>query len=232
MGIGTEEETAFAFDGDWRELAPILFTNLMLSIVTLGFYRFWGIARERRYLWSKTRFIDDRLEWTGTGKELFLGFLLVIAILFVPLFLLQFVAQALILRGHAAFAGVLALSVYLVFFYVAGLAIFLARNPGRQRRSGLWLWLVLYLEDDRRILCSRAAHSLVDDEPVERTLEPDELRTAQFRIRSRMGRPDAALPAVLSCARRGTDRRDRGWKGQRLGQRLFSLHRDPLRRKL
>ena len=124
MGIGTQDETAFSFDGDWRELAPILFTNLMLSIVTLGFYRFWGITRERRYLWSKTRFIDDRLEWTGTGKELFLGFLLVIAILFVPLFLLQFVAQALILRGHTAFAGVLFLSLYLVFFYVAGLAIF------------------------------------------------------------------------------------------------------------
>ena len=124
MGIGTQEETAFSFDGDWRELAPILFTNLMLSVVTLGFYRFWGIARERRYLWSKTRFIDDRLEWMGTGKELFLGFLLVLAILFVPLFLLQFVVQALLLQGHGGFAGLLFLSVYLVFFYVAGLAIF------------------------------------------------------------------------------------------------------------
>ena len=124
MGIGTQEETAFSFDGDWRELAPILFTNLMLSIVTLGFYRFWGIARERRYLWSKTRFIDDRLEWTGTGKELFLGFLLVIAILFVPLFVLQFVAQALLLQGQGGLAGLLILSIYLVFFYVAGLAIF------------------------------------------------------------------------------------------------------------
>jgi uncharacterized membrane protein YjgN (DUF898 family) len=124
MGIGTLEETAFSFDGDWRELAPILFTNLMLSIVTLGFYRFWGIARERRYLWSKTRFIDDRLEWTGTGKELFLGFLLVIAILFVPLFVLQFVAQALLLQGQGGLAGLLILSIYLVFFYVAGLAIF------------------------------------------------------------------------------------------------------------
>ncbi len=124
MGVGSQEETAFSFDGDWRELAPILFTNLMLSIVTLGFYRFWGIARERRYLWSKTRFIDDRLEWTGTGLELFLGFLLVLAILFVPLFLLQFVAQALILQGQGAFAGLLFVSIYLVFFYVAGLAIF------------------------------------------------------------------------------------------------------------
>ncbi len=124
MGVGSQEETAFSFDGDWRELAPILFTNLMLSIVTLGFYRFWGIARERRYLWSKTRFIDDRLEWTGTGLELFLGFLMVLAILFVPLLVLQFLFQALILQGQKGFAGLLFVSIYLVFFYVAGLAIY------------------------------------------------------------------------------------------------------------
>ena len=40
MGIGSQDETAFAFEGDWRELTPILLSNLLLSIVTLGFYRF------------------------------------------------------------------------------------------------------------------------------------------------------------------------------------------------
>ena len=124
MGIGSQDETAFAFEGDWRELTPILLSNLLLSIVTLGFYRFWGISRERRYLWSRTRFIDDRLEWTGTGKELFLGFLLVLVILIVPLFVLQFVAQALLLQGQKGLAGLMVISLYLVFFYVAGLAVF------------------------------------------------------------------------------------------------------------
>jgi len=52
---------AFAFSGDWREFAPIAFTNLLLSIVTLGVYLFWARTRERRYLWSRTQFIDDRL---------------------------------------------------------------------------------------------------------------------------------------------------------------------------
>lgn len=136
MGIGTQEETAFSFDGDWRELAPILFANLMLSIVTLGFYRFWGAARERRYLWSRTRFIDDRLEWTGTGLELFLGFLMVLVILFIPLFILQFLFQALILQGQAGLAGLLLVSIYLVLFYVAGLAIF----RGLRYRLSRTLW--------------------------------------------------------------------------------------------
>jgi uncharacterized membrane protein YjgN (DUF898 family) len=126
MGVGSQEETAFAFEGDWREFAPIIFTNLLLSIVTLGLYRFWGTTRERRYLWSRTRFIDETLEWTGTGTELFIGFVMVVLILFLPIIALQFVAQALILRGMGALAGALFLAVYLVFFYVTGLAIFRA----------------------------------------------------------------------------------------------------------
>ena len=34
--------SAFAFTGDWRDYAPIAFTNLLLTIVTLGFYSFWA----------------------------------------------------------------------------------------------------------------------------------------------------------------------------------------------
>src|SRR3546814_5539729 len=59
----------FAFEGNWRDYAPIAFTNLLLTIVTLGIYRFWATTRTRRYLWANTRFIDDRLEWTGTGRS-------------------------------------------------------------------------------------------------------------------------------------------------------------------
>lgn len=75
----------------------------------------------------------------------------------------------------------------------------LARYSGRKRRPRLRIWLVLYLEDDRRFLLSRAVDSLVDDELVERTLEPDEFRAALFRVRPRMERADAALPGLLPC---------------------------------
>lgn len=117
---------AFGFSGDWREFAPIAFTNLLLTIVTLGIYSFWARARERRYLWSRTRFIDDSLEWTGTGKELFLGYLLAVLLFGAPLAALQFVIQALILRGHGAIAGLLFLIFYLAIFWVVGVAIFRA----------------------------------------------------------------------------------------------------------
>ena len=88
-------ERAVRFTGSWREYLPIAVTNALLIICTLGIYRFWAAARQRRYLWSRTEFIDDTLEWTGTGKEMFLGFLIVIAVL-APFFLfIQFLFPAL-----------------------------------------------------------------------------------------------------------------------------------------
>ena len=70
-------ERAVRFTGNWREYLPIAATNALLIVCTLGVYRFWASARQRRYLWSRTEFIDDSLEWTGTGKEMFVGFVIV-----------------------------------------------------------------------------------------------------------------------------------------------------------
>jgi uncharacterized membrane protein YjgN (DUF898 family) len=123
------ERGAFEFYGSWREYAPIAFTNLLLTIVTLGLYSFWARTRTRRYLWSQTRFIDDRLEWTGTGRELFFGYLLVMVLLFVPLAGIQLLMGALVRQGTqsaAAAAGLLFLLLYLFVFALGGVAIFRA----------------------------------------------------------------------------------------------------------
>ena len=117
---------AFEFTGTWQDFAPIAFTNLLLTIVTLGIYSFWAKTRERRYLWSRTRFIDERLEWTGTGLELFIGYLIVIALFFLPLVALQFGIQALVIRGHNGIAAVLGVIAYLLILYLVGVAIFRA----------------------------------------------------------------------------------------------------------
>lgn len=118
--------SAFRFTGNWREFAPIALSNLLLTIVTLGVYRFWAQARTRRYLWSRTRFIDDSLEWTGTGKEMFFGFLLVAAIIIPVLLFLQFGLQAMILRGQAALAGLIGFGMYMGLLYLGGVALFRA----------------------------------------------------------------------------------------------------------
>ncbi|KKC26495.1 YjgN family protein [Sphingomonas sp. SRS2] len=117
-----QADSAFRFEGNWREFAPIAFTNLLLMIVTLGIYRFWATTRERRYLWDRTRFIGAPLEWTGTGKELLIGFVLVLILLGLPLFALQFVAQGLMLRGEIGSAIALILTAYAALLYLYGLA--------------------------------------------------------------------------------------------------------------
>jgi uncharacterized membrane protein YjgN (DUF898 family) len=69
------------FHGRWQEYLKIAVVNLALTIVTLGIYRFWAQARTRRYLWSRTRLVGSDLEWTGTGGEMFVGFLLAMGVL-------------------------------------------------------------------------------------------------------------------------------------------------------
>ena len=64
-----QDGRAIRFTGNWREYLPIAATNVLLIIVTLGIYRFWAAARQRRYLWSRTEVIDDRLEWTGRARR-------------------------------------------------------------------------------------------------------------------------------------------------------------------
>lgn len=118
--------TAFGFQGNWKEFAPIALTNLLLTIVTLGIYRFWAKTRERQYLWSRTRFIDDTLEWTGTGKELFIGFLMAAVLILTPLLILQFGIQALILQGHVLIVTILVPALYLFILYIIGIARFRA----------------------------------------------------------------------------------------------------------
>jgi uncharacterized membrane protein YjgN (DUF898 family) len=126
---------AVRFTGNWREYLPIAATNALLTIVTLGIYRFWATARQRRYLWSRTHVIDDSLEWTGTGKEMFVGFLIVLAIL-IPFFLfVQFLFPALIARGkEGAAMGVFTLF-YIALLYLGGFARFRAL---RYRLSRTW----------------------------------------------------------------------------------------------
>ncbi|QHL89816.1 DUF898 family protein [Sphingomonas changnyeongensis] len=115
-------DSAFVFTGRWREFLPIAVTNLLLTIVTLGIYRFWATTRTRRYLWANTQFIDDRLEWAGTGGEMFRGFLVVL-LLFVPaLLIVQSGIEALAMRGELALAGLIAVIAYAGLIMLVGVA--------------------------------------------------------------------------------------------------------------
>jgi len=80
------------YEGRAGEVAGIAVTNGLLGLVTLGFYRFWGKTRLRRYLWGRVGFDGDAFEYSGAGMELFVGFLVAIAIL-IPLGILGSVVE-------------------------------------------------------------------------------------------------------------------------------------------
>ncbi len=133
---------SFAFDGNMADYARIAFVNLLLTLLTFGVYAFWGSARARRYLWSHTRFIDDHLEWTGTGNELFKGFVAVFFLVMLPLFLLNLLLQSAIMRGEPLLAFGLGLGFTISLFYLFGVAHFrmlryrLSRTLWRGIRGG------------------------------------------------------------------------------------------------
>src|SRR5262245_47603985 len=107
-------------------LFGIVIKNLVLTIMTLGIYRFWAKTNIRRYMWRQITLGDDALEYTGTGKELFMGFLIVMAIL-TPVAIVFAAVQAFLLADGVATA------LFQIFYAVAVvllsvIAIFRARR--------------------------------------------------------------------------------------------------------
>lgn len=81
------------YDGKLRHIAKLWLVNLALFFMTLSLYRFWGRTRVRQYVWSHIRILGDRLEYTGTGKELFLGFSMIIPVLLILIAAQQFLGD-------------------------------------------------------------------------------------------------------------------------------------------
>ena len=75
--------------GKGGPLFRLYFLTALLTLVTLGIYRFWAKTRIRKYIWSATSGDGDSFEYTGTGFEKFLGFLVAIVILAVYLGIVQ-----------------------------------------------------------------------------------------------------------------------------------------------
>ena len=82
---------AIGFSGERRAFRKLVTRGALLELVTLGFYRFWLATDIRRHLWSHTEVHGDAAEYTGTAKELFIGFLVAMAIL-VPVYVAYFFA--------------------------------------------------------------------------------------------------------------------------------------------
>jgi len=60
---------------DGSDLFAMRVLNLLLSLLTLGIYSFWGKAKVRRYVCGQAEYQGDWFAFHGTGRELLLGWL-------------------------------------------------------------------------------------------------------------------------------------------------------------
>ena len=116
-------------------LTPIVLINALLNIVTLTLYRFWAKTRVRRFLWSGTSLLGDRFEYSGTAKELFLGFLIVLSVLILPAIGLNMAAQAFLAERDPPRYAAFVVIFYLVALFLFGMAIYRARRFRLSRTS-------------------------------------------------------------------------------------------------
>ena len=108
----------------WKHPAGLVglsLVNLGLNILTLGAYSFWGRTEVRKRIWSAIRIGGEPLQYTGTGGELFKGFLIVFLALIVPTILVSAAAAVLLGPEHPALDAI-QLVILVLFFFLAGLA--------------------------------------------------------------------------------------------------------------
>jgi uncharacterized membrane protein YjgN (DUF898 family) len=75
--------------GEAKPLFILYMKTAILTVLTLGIYRFWAKTRLRKFVWSATSLEEDSFEYTGTGLEKFLGFLVAVVILAIYLGIVQ-----------------------------------------------------------------------------------------------------------------------------------------------
>jgi uncharacterized membrane protein YjgN (DUF898 family) len=91
-----KEKHRLSFHGDGGELFITYLVNGLLTIITVGIYRFWAKVRVRKFLYRYTEFMGERFDYHGTGKELFIGFLKALGFLIVYVLIIAGIFYAII----------------------------------------------------------------------------------------------------------------------------------------
>lgn len=127
-----------SFSGRRGEFLKMLVAGSLYQIPTFGFYRFWLTTKLRRHLWANTQVEGESFEYTGTAKELLVGFLIALAVL-APLYIALFVVS-LAFEEIAAFASV---PLILILYVLAHFGSYRARRYRATRTvfRGVRFWM-------------------------------------------------------------------------------------------
>jgi len=134
----TSQNASMSFSGRGRDFLGLLVAGSLFQIPTFGFYRFWLITKLRRHLWANTQIDGEAFEYTGTAKELLIGFLIALAVL-VPLYI-AYAILGIILEEQYAFASV---PLIIVMSVLAHFGSYRARKYRASRTvfRGLRFWM-------------------------------------------------------------------------------------------
>ncbi|MBZ6076238.1 DUF898 domain-containing protein [Microvirga puerhi] len=137
-GPALSKSSPLYFSGQGGDFFRLLVNGSLLQIPTLGFYRFWLITKIRRHLWSSTQVAGEPFEYTGTAKELLLGFLIAIAIL-TPIYLAYAILAFALEEQHALASAPLVLIMYVL----AHFGVYRARRYRATRTvfRGIRFWM-------------------------------------------------------------------------------------------
>lgn len=127
-----------SFSGRGGEFFRMLVTGSLFQIPTFGFYRFWLITKLRRHLWANTQVGGEAFEYTGTAKELLIGFFIALAVL-TPIYIGYFLL-GIMLEEKQALAS---LPLVVVMYVLAHFASYRARKYRATRTvfRGLRFWM-------------------------------------------------------------------------------------------
>jgi uncharacterized membrane protein YjgN (DUF898 family) len=149
---GGDRSHPLAFYGTGGDLFGIQMVNMLLTIVTLGVYYFWGKVKVRQYILSQTEFEGDRFAYHGTGKELLLGFLKASVLFFIPLILLNIVPDIIgstVVKIIAVILTYLLLILFIPYAMVGARRYRLSRTSWRgirfSLRGKMWEFMKLFM---------------------------------------------------------------------------------------
>jgi uncharacterized membrane protein YjgN (DUF898 family) len=136
--LTSPQASPMSFSGRRGEFLKMLVAGSLYQIPTFGFYRFWLTTKLRRHLWANTQVEGESFEYTGTAKELLVGFLIALAILaplYIVIFVLSFAFEEL-----AAFASV---PLFLILYVLAHFGSYRARRYRATRTifRGVRFWM-------------------------------------------------------------------------------------------
>lgn len=81
VDVGTENDLRMKFHATGWSFLLIVLENVLITVVTLGIYRFWAKTNYQKYVARNLEFDGERFSFHATGKERFLAFLKAIGII-------------------------------------------------------------------------------------------------------------------------------------------------------